>query len=245
MITSCARVCVAMCIHRGPLRTLTIFSSRFQNTECQYQVHFVPFLTLHVFYPSSHRCRLAYVLVQPSKHNPIEQREQPFLLTSVQEFHLEQICSLHVYFARTQDGDFQIQLARDMSHLARSISNLCALVSDAACSMLLSESEIPLFLQTHRETDRFFTASGVQLAQTDRGIFHYRSTAFSSMLKSRVGNILAKAAALRVTLNLEGAPITSKSVYTRRVNSLFLVCSLSSHRHSYIGLIFSSRFIDS
>jgi hypothetical protein len=33
-------------------------------------------------------------------------------------------------------------------------------------------------------------------------------------------------------------------VYTRRVNSLFLVCSLSSHRHSCIHLIFSSRFID-
>jgi hypothetical protein len=34
-------------------------------------------------------------------------------------------------------------------------------------------------------------------------------------------------------------------VPARRVNSLVLVCSLSSHRHSYIHLIFSSRFIDS
>ena len=36
-------------------------------------------------------------------------------------------------------------------------------------------------------------------------------------------------------------------LYARRVNSLVLVCSLSSHRHSYIDLIrgFSSRFIDS
>ncbi len=31
-----------------------------------------------------------------------------------------------------------------------------------------------LFLQDHRETDRFFAASGVQLAQTDRGEFHFR-----------------------------------------------------------------------
>ena len=68
-----------------------------------------------------------------------------------------------------------------------------------------------LFLQAHRETDRFFAASGVQLAQTDCGIFNYRRAAFSSMLKSRVGNILAKAAALRVTLNLDGAPIISNS----------------------------------
>ena len=29
-----------------------------------------------------------------------------------------------------------------------------------------------LFSQAHRETDRFFAASGVQLAQSDRGQFH-------------------------------------------------------------------------
>ena len=68
-----------------------------------------------------------------------------------------------------------------------------------------------LFLQAHRETDRFFAASGVQLAQSDRGQFHYRRAAFSSQLKSKVGNILAKAAALRITLNIDGAPIAPKS----------------------------------
>ena len=68
-----------------------------------------------------------------------------------------------------------------------------------------------LFSQTHRETDRFFAVSGVPSAQSDRGFFHYRCVAFSSMLKSRVGNILAKAAVLRVTLNLDGVPIISKS----------------------------------
>jgi hypothetical protein len=57
----------------------------------------------------------------------------------------------------------------------------------------------------------FFTASGVQLVQTDRDQFHFRRAAFSSVLKSRVGNILAKAVALRINLNLDGAPITSKS----------------------------------
>jgi hypothetical protein len=39
-----------------------------------------------------------------------------------------------------------------------------------------------LFLQTHRETHRFFAASGVQLAQHDRGLFHFRRVAFSSQL---------------------------------------------------------------
>jgi hypothetical protein len=68
-----------------------------------------------------------------------------------------------------------------------------------------------LFLQTHRETDRFFAASGVPLEQTTCGLFHYHRTAFSSMLKSRVGNTLVKTAALRINLNLDGAPIASKS----------------------------------
>jgi hypothetical protein len=34
-----------------------------------------------------------------------------------------------------------------------------------------------LFLQDHRETDFFFSASGVQLVQHDRGLFHFRRTA--------------------------------------------------------------------
>ena len=65
-----------------------------------------------------------------------------------------------------------------------------------------------LFLQAHRETDRFLAASGVQLAQST---FHYRRAAFSSQLKSKVGNILAKAATLRINLNIDGAPIASRS----------------------------------
>ncbi len=68
-----------------------------------------------------------------------------------------------------------------------------------------------LFLQDHRETDRFFSSSGVLSAQSDRGFFHYHHTAFSSMIKSRVGNILDKAAVLRINLNLDGSPIASKS----------------------------------
>ncbi len=70
-----------------------------------------------------------------------------------------------------------------------------------------------LFLQGHRETDRFFATSGVQSAQSNLGssYFHFRRSAFSSMLKSKCGNILAKAEPLRINLNLDGAPITSQS----------------------------------
>ncbi len=90
-----------------------------------------------------------------------------------------------------------------------SISFMPAIASTSG--RLHSELVRLLFLQAHRETDRFFAASGVQLAQSDRGQFHFRRAAFSSQIKSRVGNILAKAAALRITLNIDGEPIASKS----------------------------------
>ena len=68
-----------------------------------------------------------------------------------------------------------------------------------------------LFLQAHRETDRFFAASGVQLAQSTSGQFHVKRAAFSSQLSAKVGNILAKATALRINLNVDGAPVVSRS----------------------------------
>ena len=68
-----------------------------------------------------------------------------------------------------------------------------------------------LFLQTHRETDRFFSASGVHPAQSNHGTFHYKRAAFLRQLKSKIGSSLAKAAAMRVNLNIDGAPITSRS----------------------------------
>jgi hypothetical protein len=49
-----------------------------------------------------------------------------------------------------------------------------------------------LFLQSHRETDRFFTASGVHLAQTQRDMFHFRRVAFSTHLKAKVGSTVRR-----------------------------------------------------
>jgi len=89
---------------------------------------------------------------------------------------------------------------------------MSAIVSSSG--RLHSEFVRLLFLQAHRETDRFFAASGVQLAQSDqsdRVQFHFRRAAFSSQLKSKVGNILTKAAAFRITLNIDDAPIVSQS----------------------------------
>ena len=46
---------------------------------------------------------------------------------------------------------------------------------------------------------------------TSGGLFHYRRAAFSPELRSKVGSTLAKAEALRVNLNVDGAPITSRT----------------------------------
>ena len=68
-----------------------------------------------------------------------------------------------------------------------------------------------LFLQAHRETDHFFADSGVQLPYSNRDQFHYLRTVFSSQVKTKVGNILTKDEDLRINLNIDGAPISSKS----------------------------------
>ncbi len=68
-----------------------------------------------------------------------------------------------------------------------------------------------LFLQTHRETDRFFEASGVQLPSHDRDQFHFRHTAFPSQVKIRVDLALAKTETLRINLNIDGESITSRT----------------------------------
>ncbi len=76
---------------------------------------------------------------------------------------------------------------------------------------LHSEFNRLLFLQYHRETDRFFTTSGVQLVEHDRGLFHYRRAAFSAQIQTKVGSTLTKTADLCVNLNIDGTPITSRT----------------------------------
>ncbi len=86
-----------------------------------------------------------------------------------------------------------------------------------------------LLLQAHRETDRFITVSGVQLEQHDRHQFHNRHVVFSSHLKSKCGNILSTASALRIILNIGDTPVPSRSHThpSHSQNSRLLTSSLS------------------
>ena len=87
--------------------------------------------------------------------------------------------------------------------------------------------------------------------ETQRDMFHFRRAAFSAQIKAKVGRTLVKTATLRINLNIDGTPITlttqthpSHSQTSRLLDSSVLDFSLSSHQHSYIGLVFTSRFID-
>ena len=61
------------------------------------------------------------------------------------------------------------------------------------------------FLQAHRETDRFF----LQLQEFSlRNMTVDSSTSAARRSLRKVGSTLAKTAALRVNLNIDGAPIT-------------------------------------
>ena len=76
---------------------------------------------------------------------------------------------------------------------------------------LHSEFVRPLFLQVREETDRFLVDSGVQHPQSTSVQFHYHRVVFSSQIKSKIDNILTKVVALRITLNIDVAPVASRS----------------------------------
>jgi hypothetical protein len=84
-------------------------------------------------------------------------------------------------------------------------------VIDSTTGRLHGEFIRLLFSQDHPETDRVFPTSGVQFAQSTNGLFHFHRPVFSTTLKVIVGRTLVKTTALRISLNIDGTPITSKT----------------------------------
>jgi hypothetical protein len=76
-----------------------------------------------------------------------------------------------------------------------------------------------LFLQAHRETEAHFTAAGMSSQRNQSDSFRFKRAAFYQSLKSKVGLAAAKAAALRINLNVEGC---------ERVCCLLVLNSLTS-----------------
>ena len=70
-----------------------------------------------------------------------------------------------------------------------------------------------LFLQAHRETEAHFTAAGMSSQRNRSDSFRFKRAAFYQSLKSKVGLAAAKAAALRINLNIKGCGIVAAPVH--------------------------------
>jgi hypothetical protein len=68
-----------------------------------------------------------------------------------------------------------------------------------------------LFLQAHRETEAHFTAAEISSQRNYPDSFRFKRAAFYQSLKSKVRLAAAKAAALRIYLNVEGCVIVAPS----------------------------------
>jgi hypothetical protein len=69
------------------------------------------------------------------------------------------------------------------------------------------------FLEAHRETEAHITAAGMSLQRNQSDSFRFKRAAFYQSLKSNVGLAAAKAAALRINLNVEGCGIVAAPVH--------------------------------
>jgi len=66
----------------------------------------------------------------------------------------------------------------------------------------------------HRETEAHFTATGMPSQRNQSDSFRFKRSAFYQSLKSKVGLAAAKAAALRINLNVEGCVIVAAPVHS-------------------------------
>ena len=84
-----------------------------------------------------------------------------------------------------------------------------------------------LFLQDHRETEAHFTAAGMSSQRNQSDSFRFKRAAFYNGLKSKVGLAAAKAAALRINLNVQGCSIVAAPMHAPSRTSLLLPLLLS------------------
>jgi hypothetical protein len=84
-----------------------------------------------------------------------------------------------------------------------------------------------LFPQAHRETEAHFTATGMPSQRDQSDSFRFKRAAFYKSLKSKVGLAAAKAAALRINLNVEGCGIVAAPVHAPSRTPLLLPLLLS------------------
>jgi hypothetical protein len=74
----------------------------------------------------------------------------------------------------------------------------------------------------HRETEAHFTAAGMSSQRNQSDSFRFKRAAFYNGLKSKVGLAAAKAAALRVNLNVQGCGIVAPPMHAPSRTPLLL-----------------------
>ena len=82
-------------------------------------------------------------------------------------------------------------------------------------------------LQTRRETEAHFTAAGMSSQRNHSDSFRFKRAVFYQSLKSKVGFAAAKAAALRININVEGCDIVAAPVHAPSRAPLLLPLLLS------------------
>jgi len=83
-----------------------------------------------------------------------------------------------------------------------------------------------LFLQAHRETEAHFTAAGMSSQTNNSEALRFKRAACYNGLKSKVG-LAAKAAELRINLNVQGCGIVATPMHAPSRTPLLLPVLLS------------------
>jgi hypothetical protein len=84
-----------------------------------------------------------------------------------------------------------------------------------------------LLLQAHRETEAHFTAAGMSSQTKNSEALRFKRAAFYNGLKSKVGLAAAKAAELRINLNVQGCGIVATPMHAPSCTPLLLPLLLS------------------
>ena len=110
----------------------------------------------------------------------------------------------------------------------QNISFLPAIVSTVCTSTRMHGEFLRLlFLQAHWETEAHFTAAGMSSQTNNSEALRFKRAAFYNGLKSKVGLAAAKAAALRINLNIQGCGIVAIPMHAPSRTPLLLPLLLS------------------
>ncbi len=99
-----------------------------------------------------------------------------------------------------------------------------------------------------KKKDENTVCSRSTIAQTDKFLEFFILTGSHPSVWFIINNVLpitlSNISSINVVFIFRCSSSTRNPVYTRRIDSSPLVFNLSSHRHSYIGLVCTSHFID-